>query len=273
MSEIADTSRLGRLVSRHEKSSAHVGEVVPWALLSGAFAAFFFVGASTFDDWLRRIVMSVPGLLFMLPVAAAVWVLLKSRGAVITLYENGFEYASARQKFSTTWDDIESYYWETACRIVKRDGETLEFGANIERVGVVAQRIEAETLNRMLPRARASIEAGKSVEFRGLKLLDKVPLGKVVANVARAFSGFTVDADGIATIDGGERFAWDEVTSYGVAEEPIGRRQVAAVFFVSREDEVLRTRLALLSNAHVLLALCEELIPADSDADSDTDEY
>ena len=76
------------------------------------------------------------------------------------------------------------------------------------------------------------------------------------------FSGFTVDANGIATIDGGNRIAWKDVTDFGIAEEIMGMgagRTPIDVFYIADENQSFRTRLGLLENARVLLALCEEM--------------
>lgn len=111
---------------------------------------------------------------------------------------------------------------------------------------------------------KAAILKGASVQFNGLKPGEKIPLGKVVDNFIRAFSGFTVDAVGITEIDGGNRIAWKDVTEFGVAEERIGTQNRARnkidVIFIQDGNTVLRTRLGLLENAHILLAICDEMV-------------
>ena len=49
---------------------------------------------------------------------------------------------------------------ETACRITKKDDEVIEFGFNIKGADEVAQRIQDETLKRMLPQVKATINWG-----------------------------------------------------------------------------------------------------------------
>ncbi len=258
-----NTLRLGMLVKEHKKSTAHVVKLVGVSLISALVAAFFFVGSLSSNDRAGRISLAIPGVLFLLPVLAGIYMLFRGRGATLSLHENGLAYARAGKKWTTTWDEIESYIQETACRITKKDGEVIEFGKNLQGAVEVAQRIQEETLNRMLPQARARILSGSSVQFKGWKPFEKVPLGSAVGNFALAFSGFTVDAEGIAPIDGGEnRIAWKDVTDFGIGKETLGtgpRRTPVDVFYVADKNQSVRTRLGLLANAHLLLALCAEM--------------
>ena len=85
---------------------------------------------------------------------------------------------------------------------------------------------------------------------------------KALDNFARAFSGFTVDATGITTIDEGNRIAWKDVTDYGITEETMGMgagKTPIDVLYIADKNQTFRTRLGLLNNGHVLLALCEEM--------------
>lgn len=140
----------------------------------------------------------------------------------------------------------------------------IEFGLNIKDADEVALRIQEETLKRMLPQMKAAILKGASVQFKGLKPAEKIPLGKAFDKFIRAFSGFSIDAEGIVEINGGTRIAWKDVTEFGIAEEQIGTRNRARnkidVLFIKDENTTLRTRLGLLENAHVLLAICDEMV-------------
>src|SRR5260370_651730 len=190
--------------------------------------------------------------------------LLTRRGSSVSLYENGLIYRRAGKEFVTTWDEIASYMQETACRITKKDGEVIEFGVDILGADEVAQRIQDETLKRMLPQVKAAILQGSSVQFKGLRPGEKIPLGKTLDQFTAASSGFTVDADGITANDGGNHIAWKDVTDFGIAEEVIARgrmgKHTVNVFFIQDGNIGLRTRLGLLENAHVLLALCGEMV-------------
>lgn len=253
-----NTLRLGRLVKEYRTSSAYVKRMVVVSLISTAVASFFFVGAAQMsNDLAGVIVLSIVGLFFLLPALLGTYMLISRRGASLSLYENGLLYRRGGKVSTTTWDEIDSYIQETACRITRRDGEVIEFGLNLEGVDQVALKVQEETSKRMIPQMKAAILDGQSIQFKGVKL-------SVLGNFARAFSGFTVDAQGITAIEGRDRIAWEDVTEFGVTEEQIGTQNRARnrvdVFFVQDGNKTLRTRLGLLENAHVLLAICDEMV-------------
>lgn len=259
-SAYGNTQRLGRLVKEYRKSSAHVIKVVVVSLIGAAVASFFFVGAAQMsDDLAGSIVLSIVGLLFLLPAMFGTYMLIRGRGASLSLYKNGLLYRRGGKVSTTTWNEVDSYVQETACRITRKDGEVIEFGLNLEGVDEVAVKIQEETSERMIPQVRAAILNGQSIQFKGVKL-------PVLSNFALAFSGFTVDSQGIAAIDEGDPIAWENVTEFGVAEEQIGTRNRAHnridVFFIQDGNNTLRTRLGLLENAHVLMAICDEMVGA-----------
>src|SRR5260370_3320605 len=119
--------------------------------------------------------------------------LLTRRGSSVSLYENGLIYRRAGKEFVTTWDEIASYMQETACRITKKDGEVIEFGVDILGADEVAQRIQDETMKRMLPHVKAAILQGSRVQFKGLRPGEKIQLGKKLDQFTAASSSFTID--------------------------------------------------------------------------------
>jgi len=266
-SQASNSLYLGRLLKEYKKSSANIVKVIVVSLISAAVASFFFLGAFSAEmsnNVAGKIVLSIVGLLFLLPALLGIYMLIRGRGASLSLYENGLIYRRGAKESTTTWDEIESYIQETACRVTKKDGEVIEFGLNIKDADEVALRIQEETSKRMLPQMKAAILKGASVQFKGLKPADRIPLGKALDNFMRAFSGFSVDAEGITEIDEGNRIAWKDVTEFGVAEEQIGTQNRARnkidVLFIQDGKTTLRTRLGLLENAHIMLAICDEMV-------------
>jgi len=258
---------LGRLIKEHKKSAANVVKVVIVSLISITVASFFFLGAfsrSMSDNLAGKIVLSIVGLMFLLPALFGMYMLIRGRGACLSLYENGLIYRQGGKESTTTWDEVESYIQETACRVTKKDGAVIEFGLNIKDADEVALRIQEETSKRMLPQMKAAILKGATVQFKGLKPAERIPLGKALDKFILAFSGFTVDAEGISEIDGGNRIAWKDVTEFGVGEEQIGTQNRARnkidVLFIQDGKTTIRTRLGLLENAHILLAICDEMV-------------
>src|SRR2546430_6370184 len=258
-SKPTNSLKLGRLVKDYQRSSANVAKVIIASLISFAIAALFFAGSvsnAMSGSIAGTIVLSIVGLLFLLPPFFGIYTLIRGRGASLSLYENGLIYRRGGKEFMTAWDEIASYIQETACRITKKNGDVIEFGLNIKDADEVAQRIQDETLRIMLPQVKAAALGGSSVQFKGLKPAEKAPLGAALDNFMRAFSGFTVDSRGIAEIDGNQRIEWDAVTDFGVGEEQMGSgrgRRMIDVFFVQDANTTFRTRYGLLENAHVLL--------------------
>jgi hypothetical protein len=193
---------------------------------------------------------------------AGIYQLFRLRGVSMSLYENGLVYRRGSRTFTTSWDQIDSYIEGSACRITKKDGQVIEFGLSIEGVDEVAQEIQTQTLQRMLPQVKAAILNGGSAQFEGLKPFQKKLPGQALSNFAFAFAGFSVDQQGITALEGGQRIAWADVTDYGIRQEKMGRVMVD-VFFIQDAATILLTRLALLSNAHILLALCAEMTGLD----------
>jgi len=262
-----NTLRLGRFLKEYKGSARGVAKLVIVAAICVGIAALFFVGAASearSHEFVGMVVLSIIGLLFLAVFLFGIYMLFRSRGASLNLYENGLSFQRAGKESTTTWDEIASYMQEMACRITKKDGEVIEFGVNIQGADEVAQRIQDETLKRMLPQVKAAILQGSSVQFKGLRPGEKLPLGKTLDQFAAASSGFTVDADGITANDGGNRIAWKDVTGFGIAEEVIARgrmgKHTVNVFFMQDGNIGLRTRFGLLENAHVLLALCGEMV-------------
>jgi hypothetical protein len=261
-----NTLRLGRLVKDYKRSAANVAKVVIVSLISAAVAALFFAGSvsnAMSGNIAGTIGLSIFGLLFLLPGLLGAYMLLRGRGASLSLFENGLIYRRGGKELSTAWDEIDSYIQETACRITKKNGEVIEFGLNIKDANEVAQKIQDETLKIMLPQVTTAIRNGSSVQFKGLKPAEKAPLGKALDNFMRAHSGFTVDARGITENDEGKRIEWSDVTDCGIGTEQMGSasrsRNMIDVFFVQDANSIFRTRYGLLENAHVLLALCGEM--------------
>ena len=267
-SQATNTLRLGRLVKEYKASAAGIGRIIFVALVCVAIAALFFFGALS-EAWAREwggvVGLSIIGSIFLLPVVVAIYTLFRGRGARLSLYENGLFFRRSGKESTTTWDEIDSYSQEMACRIVKKDGEVIEFGQGIKGVDEVAQRMQDETLKLMLPKVMAAIRNGSRVEFKGWKPAEKIPLGKGLSNYMEAHSGFTVDAGGITENDGGHHILWKDLTDFGIIEETSGPRLKIPIrlLHVAGAQQSFRTRYGLLGNAHVLLALCAQMVSLD----------
>jgi Family of unknown function (DUF6585) len=256
----ADQPELGKLVKVYKLSKARVKQLIYISLFSAGMASCFFlpVAFERNSDLTTKIGVSLVGLFCSLPMFAGIYQLFRLQGVSLSLYKNGFIFQRRRKIAMTTWDEIDSYIQESACRITKKNGEVIEFGFSIDGFEEVADEILEQTLKRMLPQVTAAIQNGSSVQFKGLKpFKNKLP-GRPLNNIAYAFSGFSVDRYGITDLEDGNFIAWNDVKDYGIDQEKMGKAFVD-VFYILDDKYRFHTRLGLLSNAHILLALCGEM--------------
>jgi hypothetical protein len=246
----------GKLVRKYGLSGARLRQIIFLSGLSLAMASVCWLPAifEANESLGNRIGVSAIGLFMSLPFFFGIYRLTRLGGVSLQQFEGGLVYRQRGRITATTWDEIDSY--QDLGRIIKSDGQVIEFSA-IENIEEAADAICAETLQRMLPKAKAAINDGLSVLFKGEK-----PIGKALNQYASISSGFSVDAQGITWLDGGSKIAWGAVTDYGLGQAAMGRLEVD-VFFVTDGQARYQTRYELLHNAHVLMAICDELTGLD----------
>ncbi|HEY1533338.1 MAG TPA: hypothetical protein VGF76_04955 [Polyangiaceae bacterium] len=249
--------RLGAALKEYRPAAGAVRKVLWVAFISLCIAALFLFGAVSelqAREWGGVVGLSVLGLAFISPAVLGGYVLFQGRGARVGVHERGFRFQRGRKDSIVLWSEIESYIVATAVRVVTKSGEVVELGGGIEGIDEIAQTIWDQTLKLMLPQIKAVLMSGSNAEFKGWKLG-----GKFLANYMGARSGFTVDTLGITEKDTGRRILWSAVTGYEVADETLGTAQMPIrVFRITDLTQTFATRADLLSNAHVLLALCAE---------------
>lgn len=262
MSDIKTTrfTELGSLVKEYKLSSKRVWQLIFLTGISAGMALGCLLPAifETNESMATRTGISILGLLVSTPMFVGIYQLFRLGGVSLSLYEHGLVFRRRGRDFTTTWDEIDSYLQESTCRITKKNGEVIEFGMNIDGIDEVVEEIQKQTSRRLLPQIKTAIMSGSSVQFKGLKPFGNNPLGKILNNFMFAFSGFSVDSQGVSMIDGGNRMAWKDVRAYGVSQEKMGRIPVD-VFVIQDGKARFRTRFGLLSNAHILLVLCGEM--------------
>ncbi len=257
---MALSPELGKLVNVYKLSWARVRQILGVIVLSALMASACLVPAlfEANETLGVRIGVVIVGLFVASPFFVGIFQLVRLGGVSLSLYQNGLIYRRRGRQFVARWYEIESYAQESTCRIATKSGLVIEFGPSVEGADEAAQVIRAETLRRLLPQARVAIDRGESVRFQGLKPFGSRWRGRALNAYAFASSGFSVDAQGITEIDTGNCIAWPEVQAFGVSQERMGRTSVDVVLVEGSHDR-FRTRLGLLSNAHVLLALCADL--------------
>lgn len=254
----ADSLRLGTLLRQYRPAPGAARQVLWIALGSACVAALFFCGVASeasSREWGGVVGLSLLGLLFSSPAVLGVYVLFRGRGARVAMHERGFTFHRGKQDSCVLWTEVESYIVATAVRVVTKSAEVVELGGGIEGIDEIAQTIADKTLELMLPPLKAVLMSGSNAEFRGWKLG-----GKFLSSYMGARSGFTVDALGITEKDTGRRILWSAVTDYGLVEQTLGTAQLPIrMFRIADATQTFTTRADLLSNAHVLVALCGEL--------------
>ncbi|HEY5375856.1 MAG TPA: DUF6585 family protein [Polyangiaceae bacterium] len=258
------TLRLGAVLKEYRPAAGAVRKVLWIALFCVCVSAVLVCGVVSevlAREWGGVVGLSVLALLFLSPAVLGGYVLFQGRRARVAVHERGFTFQRGSKDSTVAWSEVESFIVATAVRVVTKGGEVVELGGGIEGIDEIAQTIWDQTLKLMLPPLKAVLMSGSNAEFKGWK-----PGGKFLASYMGARSGFIVDALGITEKDTGRRILWSAVTSYEVAEETVGSAQTPIrVFRISDQTQTFATRADLLSNAHVLLALCEDLTPPNAD--------
>jgi hypothetical protein len=257
----SDLPGLGRPVKECRLSPKKAKQIILLTMFSAGMALVCWLPAifETNESPTTRIGISFLGLFVSSPMFVGIYQLFRLGGISLSLYENGLVFRQRRRNFTTTWDEIDSYILENACRITKKNGEVIEFGLSMEGgIDDVIRELQKQTEQRLLPQMKTALQSGSSVQFKGLKPFGGSFLAKGLNHFARAFSGFSVDSQGIAELEGGNRIAWKDVKDYGVSQEAMSRLPVD-VFYITDGDTRLSTRLGLLNNAPILLKLCHDL--------------
>ncbi len=257
----ANIPDLGNPVKEYKRSGKSFVKVLIISLVCLLIAGLLFSGAFGGDKgWDQRIVLSILGLVFLLPPGFGIYMLITRRGSSVSLFKNGLIYRMGGKEFGTTWDDIASLTESTACRIERKNGETFDLGHNVEGFDEIALKLREETLNRMLPKAKALIDDGKNLSFEGLQAQGKMPMGKALPDNLVGGGTFTVGAQGITLAEDGTKIAWSDVTDFGIRHGE-GRRDRFSFFFIEDGAHTFQMNYGALPNAHLLLAICLEMTP------------
>lgn len=251
---------LGPLVQECGRSRAYVRMVFKIVAACAVVSAILFataIGArgSTGNKIGVSGLATVPALLALYGVYR-----LKVGGPAISLHEGGLVYRYEGKVVSAAWDEIASYTEHALVRVAKKNGEAFEFGAGVDGFGALAERLQQETLDRVLSEVRASVEAGRRYVFKGL-LADDGLLGAFAQDALRERlvpEGLAVDARGITDVARGVTIAWSEVEEGGVVEGEDRPWRGVSFLFIRGGGRAIETLYGGLPNAHVLGAFVAE---------------
>lgn len=252
---------LGKTIKEFQGSTQSVAKVLIVSAICLLISGLIFSGAFAKNAGLdQKIVLSILGLVFLLPPGFGIYMLITRRGSSVTLYEKGLVYRMGGKEFNALWEEIVTLTESTASRIEKKNGETFNLGQNVAGYDEIALKLREETLNRMLPKAKEAIARGSILAFKGLKAEGKVPLGQALPDVLLGGGTFLVDAKGIQLENNETKIAWPEVSDFGIRQGE-GTRARFAFLFIEGRGQSFQMNYAALPNAHLLMALCVELTP------------
>src|SRR5580658_8320393 len=166
--------RLGRMMKEYKASASATRSLILIALGCAGIGALLLAAAgselrSSRPEWGGAVILSILGLAFLSVASLIAYLQFLGRAARVCIHENGLSFRRGGKSSTTTWDEVESLVVGMFARIVTTDGEVIDLGAGIEGIDEVIERIHDETLSRILPRVRAAIDKGASVEFKGWK--------------------------------------------------------------------------------------------------------
>lgn len=258
----ASNPRLGQALKEYKRSPRAFLKLSLLSLIPACISGLIFYGAffGRGVDLGGKIVLVILGSFILLPAIAGVYMLYTRRGSSVSFFEKGFIYRYGKKEFATNWDDIASIAEGVAIRIELIKGETFDMGTNVEGFDEVAQLINEETLQRLLPKAKAAIDRGGTVAFKGIKVGEKNPLAGALNKTFLKAEGFIVDTKGISMAEDDRRIAWSDVVDFGIHQGE--GRQARFIYFIIRNANLeFQMNYATLQNGHVLLEICRERAP------------
>jgi len=109
------------------------------------------------------------------------------------------------------------------------------------------EKIQEETLKRMLPDVTAAIRRGSTSSSRAGQPADKIPLGKGLSNYMESAHGIHRYAGGVTDKDSGNRILWREIIDFGISEETRGPRNKLPIsmLYITGANQTFRTRYGL----------------------------
>jgi hypothetical protein len=147
--DISTNFQPAKLLKEYKLSPARVWQIVLICGMSAGMSLVCWLPAifETNDDIGTRVGISILGLFVALPMFFGIVQLFRLGGVSLSLYENGLVYRRRGTHFATSWDEIESYLeTDGGCRITRRDGGLVEFGASLQGVDEVLETVREQTL-------------------------------------------------------------------------------------------------------------------------------
>ena len=144
----------------------------------------------------------------------------RGRRNALRLYEHGLVVHQAGSDRPVMWDDVESYADGLFLTVETKDGRAIQFGMHgLQRGEEVVSRLRAEiVVRRTLPRLRALVARGQSVQLRGLDAAE----AQAPSNGRTYVSTLTLDSAGITPGESAAAIPWGEVLEWGVSEGQAG---------------------------------------------------
>jgi hypothetical protein len=211
-----------------------------------------------------RIVLTILGLLFLLPVALGAHGLTRGRKNGVRIHDNGVVVYRSGEAFEVPFHAIDAYSDGAYLAITTpQNDEPITVGLeDLANVDDLFRRLREEVVvKRRVPRVLKELAAGKVAEFRS-EGEGSIP------ETANDVGGYALDADGVTLAAPQRRIAWHEIVDYGSTSRllpgPGKPERTATSVFLKTQTETFEAAIAPLSERELLLALCKEMKAARS---------
>jgi hypothetical protein len=253
---------LGHRLSHHRASRAGLAKALA-IMFSTALAGAILIGVAVAGgpgDFGGRVILSLLGLLFFLPLGLGTPGLRRNRDNSLGIYERGLVVHEAGVDRSIAWDEVASFTDGSLgiLRIETQGGEEVvqTLDSISERQVIFARLRDEVVLRRLVPRLKAALLGGQSVDLGA-----EGDTGSSDPEVTQV-PGFTLSATGITASDALGPISWSEISACEPAPVSRGAGKLVSTtpgVLIRTRHGAFRTAVESTSEGETLVALCSEM--------------
>ena len=213
---------LGRFHAEHPVCPHDYGRAAfGSALMVAICAAMIFVATRAKDTsalYVAAIVFALPGLVFGCLLVTHI----RRRVRRVLVLDRGFVVDHGSHAVAFPWAEINSvreirseviahggYHVESVLEVKRRDGKSVRLNTHYRDADALFEMIQATVLERLLPKAREALEAGRPVGFGPVRLTTQgFDDGGLQLLPWVEFAGFTVDKAFLTIRKRGQKYDW-----------------------------------------------------------------